>query len=321
MPWRKAMIQIETTGPTGAEPVDFEEIASIFDLTPDARFNDTINAIGKCAYGDFSPDEDDAPLRRVWGAELLGSLRSLTDSAKAFSTLAGNAFPGAAPLACADFAGSERIEELQGAVATLAATRERDRPMRANRALTKIIVGMLTVEWLRLGGARSIEEFESFARLILITRRDLPEPMFTGAILALTANWREANGAKVRSPLTYAAGDWTFVSGYTLMGGASDDYMADLPDDAKGHTEHWAQSGSALVARYEDSARAEKLVIIANSCCNAAPHEQIAFKCNADTDHWAECEIPHDISRLLAWERFEAGRDDLPDRVDSQLDI
>ncbi len=302
-------------------PADADAVAAVHGLAPDSQFQDTLNAIGKGVYGDFSPDEGDAPMRRVWGAELLDSLRSLANAAKVFTALAGNAFPGAAALAYADFAGSERIVDLRDAIATLAATRERDRPIQANRALIQIIVEMLKGEWLRVGGARSIEEFESFARFTLNSRRDLPEPMFTGAILSLTANWRVASSAKVRSPLAYASGDWGFVSGCTCMGGASDEAVADLPDDAKVHAEHWAQCGAALIARYEHSAKAEQLVIVAHGCGHAAPYEQIAFKCDADIAEWAECEIPHDIAHLLAWARFDAGGGYLPDRLDSQLDI
>lgn len=292
---------IETIAMTEV-PVEADELKALFGLATDHQTEDVLTAAAFGSYGDFSPDEEDASLRGVFRTELLQGLRSMTSSARAFLALANNAFPYAAHLACADYGGSEAIPKLMGAISMFADVRERDEPIRANDVLTFVIVSLFYSEWLRIGGARDVDAFESFVRLALRGRRDLPEPTLTGTILSLTASWRAAPGGRPLHPFRYPSEDWAFVTSYSYMGGVVHGELGELPKRAYKLADEWAQSGVVLVATYEDTSLGGYLTILANGSETSAPSEQVAFR-EAD-GVWEECDVPENLARLIAWARL-----------------
>lgn len=279
-------------------PLDGINLADRTGLAHDPQLDDVLSALSVENYGGFSPDEGDAPLRRMWGSDELADLRSLTALARRIRARAAKAIAGSAEMAYADFTGVDLMLPVRNAVDLLASLDERDEPMRSTQLLAQLSIEMLASEWVRLGGARDPEAFAAFAKDALNGRRYFDPAILDQEIAVATGPWRVPAGEKRRHPMRYPPEGWEFVDGYEAMGGLTDD-AEQLNGRALQLARNWAENCSVHIARYRYAPTGELLLIIANGAPETDVTERAAFRMEGDLATCVECEMPPGFAAMI----------------------
>lgn len=164
-----------------AMPFDADDLADKYGIRDRQTLEDTLLAVTSANYSHSSPHEDEAPLRRVFGLELLASIYRLRQAANDAWDISST-IPYTLDLACIDVFGAERAKTVIHAVNALYSMPERDAPHELTLELASAVVMVLAHFW----HANMIEydghAFRCFVEDALMDRWAFPQRMLLAGI-------------------------------------------------------------------------------------------------------------------------------------------